>query len=332
MASSSTTGARQPAATERGSVREGPTGAWGSRTPALWLYEVDLDRSGAPVLRGISWEVRQGERWVVLGPNGSGKTTLLQLACGYLHPTRGVVEVLGQRLGRTDVRALRRRVPLVSASVARLVPPQLAAREVVVAGREGALEPWWHDYGAADWDRARSLLADAGFAHVAKRPFGQLSEGERQHVLLARALMGSPELVLLDEPCAGLDMGGRERLLAHLASLAAQRSTPPLVMVTHHVEEVPANFTHALLLGKGQVLSAGPISTTFTADALSRCFSLPLELRHDKGRWSSRLHSSVEANGRAVASQPAASAIDSGLSGQEVGRSDPSLSLISDTE
>jgi iron complex transport system ATP-binding protein len=257
-------------------------------SPALRFADVDLDREATPVLRGVNWQVSAGERWAVLGPNGSGKTTLMQLASGYLHPTRGTLEVLGQRLGRTDVRALRKRVSTVSASVARVIVPWLTAKEVVVSARQGALEPWWHTYSEAEWARAEELLVTAGFGHIAERPFGVLSEGERQQVLLARALMTDPELLLLDEPCAGLDMGGRERLLARLGPLASGPASAPIVMVTHHVEEIPEGFTHVLLLHAGSALVAGPMASSLTAKALSECFGLSLELRHDAGRWTSR--------------------------------------------
>jgi len=257
-------------------------------SPALRFADVDLDREATPVLRDINWQVSGGERWAVIGPNGSGKTTLMQLASGYLHPTRGTVEVLGQRLGRADVRALRRRVSTVSASLARVIVPWLTAKEVVVSARQGALEPWWHTYSATEWARAEELLVAAGFGHIAERPFGVLSEGERQQVLLARALMTDLELLLLDEPCAGLDMGGRERLLARLGLLAAGPTSAPIVMVTHHVEEIPEGFTHVLLLHAGSVLISGPIASSLSAKALSECFGLPLELRHDAGRWTSR--------------------------------------------
>jgi iron complex transport system ATP-binding protein len=255
--------------------------------PVLRCSTVGVERGSVPVLTDVSWEVCAGERWVVLGPNGSGKTTLLQLASGYLHPTRGTVEVLGRRLGRTDVRDLRRQVSLVSGSLTRAVRPSLSALEVVVSGKDGALEPWWQPYDEADWERAAELLESACFAGVAGRPFGRLSEGERQQVLLARALMGSPSLVLLDEPCAGLDMGGRERLLDRLSSLAGLPTSPPLIMVTHHVEEIPAGFTHALLLREGRVLAAGPLGETLSARRLTDCFGLGLSLRHDAGRWAS---------------------------------------------
>lgn len=257
--------------------------------PTLLSFErVDVDRAGSPVLRGVTWKVEAGQHWAVLGPNGSGKTTMVQLASGYLHPTRGTVEVLGTVLGRADVRALRARLALVSASVAQRVVPWLPAREVVVSARHGALEPWWHDYSAEERQRASVLLSRAGFASISDRPFGQLSEGERQQVLLCRALMTEPELLLLDEPCAGLDVGGRERLLARLSGLASSSSGPPMVMVTHHVEEIPAGFTHVLLLKMGEVVAAGPLGTALTENALSSCFDIELRLSNERGRWSCR--------------------------------------------
>lgn len=255
---------------------------------ALRYSDVDLYRLRARVLSGVNWRVEAGDRWAVLGPNGSGKTTLIQLASGYLHPTNGSVEILGHQLGRTDVRSLRQEIATLSGSVSRMVLPSLAAREVVVSGSRGALEPWWHTYTAAEWERAAELLASAGFDQIVDRPFGVLSEGERQQVLLARALMSEPRLLLLDEPCAGLDMGGRERLLSHLARLAKDPAGPPIVLVTHHVEEIPEAFTHALLLKAGRVLAAGPISSTLTPESLSECFGLSLELNYDRRRWTSR--------------------------------------------
>jgi iron complex transport system ATP-binding protein len=264
-------------------VLDSPTGPL-----ALRFCDVDLDRASTPVLRAVGWEVGAGQRWAVLGPNGSGKTTLMQLASGYLHPSRGTVDVLGRRLGHADVRALRERLGIVSASVARMVVPWLPAREVVVSARHGALEPWWHSYSEADRAQALALLGAAGFEDIADRPFGVLSEGERQQVLLARALMISPELLLLDEPCAGLDMGGRERLLRRLGTLAKATTAPPMVMVTHHVEEIPVAFTHVLLLRGGRVLAAGPLHGTLSGPALSECFDLPLVLQSEGGRWTSR--------------------------------------------
>ena len=257
-------------------------------TAVLRFVDVRLVLDGTVALDGVSWEVGPSERWVVLGPNGSGKTSLVQLACGYQHPTTGTVEVLGHRLGRVDVRRLRRGIGLASASLARRLRPGITALDVVLAGRHAALETWWHSYDDADRCRAERLLADAGLADLAGRAFGVLSEGERQQVQLARTLMGDPELVLLDEPAAGLDMGGREQLVTRLAQLAADKGTSPIVFVTHHVEEIPAGFTHALLLRQGRVVAAGPLGATLTDATLSTAFGLALRLTHEDGRWSCR--------------------------------------------
>jgi iron complex transport system ATP-binding protein len=236
--------------------------------PTLRFAAVDLDRDGVAVLRDVEWTVERGQRWVVLGPNGSGKTSLLQLASGYAHPSRGTVDVLGARLGRVDVRALRARLALTSAAVANMLRPGVTAVEVVMAGKHAALETWWHDYDDHDRRRARALLADAGFSEIAERRWARISEGERQQVLLARALMGDPELVLLDEPNAGLDLAARERLLARLTTLAADTKVPTMVLVTHHVEEIPPGFGHVLLLREGRVVAAGAIEDTLTESSL----------------------------------------------------------------
>jgi iron complex transport system ATP-binding protein len=254
---------------------------------------VAVVRDGRPILQGVDWDVWPGQRWAVLGPNGSGKTTLLRVAGMRLLPTRGTVEVLGARYGRTDVRALRTRVAFVSQATLRSLRPTLSAHDVVLTGRFAALEPWWHRYGPSDHARAEELLADAGLARVSSQEFGVLSEGERQQVLLARALMGEPELLLLDEPAAGLDLGARERLLARLASLAAAPDTVPLVLVTHHVEEIPPGTTHVALLRGGQVVSAGSAETVLTPAAVSGCFDVPVAVERSGGRWTARatLHS-----------------------------------------
>ena len=253
----------------------------------LRFADVVLTREGTPILDGVNWTVAAGARWIVIGPNGCGKTTLLQLATGYLHPTAGTVEVLGHRLGRVDVRELRRHVSLVSAALLKRLEPGLTGVEVVLTGADAALATWWHEYTDDDRSRALALLEAAGAAHLADRPLAVLSEGERQQVQLARSLMGAPGLLLLDEPAAGLDLGARERLVARLTHLAADRATPPVVFVTHHVEEIPPGFTDCLLLANGRVVAAGPIHTTLTSDALSETFGLHLDLRHDDGRWAS---------------------------------------------
>ncbi len=249
------------------------------------LDDVSLTRDGRVILAGIDWTIRRGERWVILGPNGSGKTSLLQLVSAYLWPTRGSLRLLGEELGRCDVRTLRRRLGYASAALARLMHPELTALETVVTARYAALDPWWDTYTADDWERARGLLERMGCGPLAERPIGSLSEGERQRVQIARALAGGPDLLLLDEPTAGLDLTARERMLGQLAALAADAATPAIVFVTHHVEEVPRGFSHALLLREGRILAAGPIGETLTATWLSRCFGLPLELERRDGRF-----------------------------------------------
>lgn len=255
----------------------------------LRFHDVSLRRGDVWVLRDVQWTVARADRWVVLGPNGAGKTSLFQLAGAYEHPTRGTVEVLGARLGRVDVRMLRERIGMASGSLARMLRPGITGLDVVLSGRHAALETWWHEYTDDERRRARQLLDVAGFGHTAERPFGVLSEGERQQVQLARMLMGDPELLLLDEPAAGLDVGGRERLVGRLGALAADPATAPMVFVTHHVEEIPPAFTHLLLLREGRVVAAGPLRETLTEDALSECFGLRLRLREDGGRWACRV-------------------------------------------
>jgi iron complex transport system ATP-binding protein len=256
--------------------------------PSLCFDSVTLRRDDAIALADFTWQIEPRQRWVVLGPNGSGKTSMLQLATGAVHPTRGTVEILGERLGRTDVRQLRRRIGLVSGSVTRLLRSHLSAHEVVVTGRFAALEPWWHQYADADHAQADDLLDRAGLHDARHRSFGVLSEGERQQVLLARAMMGEPELLLFDEPAAGLDLGARERLLTRLDEIAADASQPAVVFVTHHVEEIPRHFGHVLLLRKGRIVAAGPIGDTLTGEALSEAFDLPVTLHHVEGRYLAR--------------------------------------------
>ncbi|MEZ5142010.1 MAG: ATP-binding cassette domain-containing protein [Acidimicrobiales bacterium] len=242
-------------------------------------------RDGRTILDDVTWHVRPGERWVVLGRNGSGKTSLVRIASLYLHPSAGTVRVLGETLGRTDVRTLRTHIGVMSAAMADLMRPQLPAVDVVMTARHAALEPWWHRYTDDDRRRARALLDQVGAGHVADQAFGTLSSGERQRVLLARTLMTDPGLLLFDEPMAALDLGAREELVASLAALAADEGTPPIVLVTHHLEEVPPRFTHALLLAEGRVQAAGPIEDVLTGEALSGCFGVAVSLERRDGRY-----------------------------------------------
>lgn len=255
---------------------------------ALELERVAVRIDDRTVLSDLSWAVEDGQRWVVLGPNGSGKTTLLRVASLYLHPTAGSVRVLGQDVGRLDVRALRPRIGLASAALADQVRPQVTARDAVMTARFGALEAWWHTYDDADRARAESLLDRFGVGAHADQTFGTLSSGERQRVQLARTLMTEPDLVLLDEPTAGLDLGGREDLLARLADLARDPTSSPLVLVTHHVDEIPEGFTHALVLAAGAVVTQGPIAEVITREVLREAFGLDLDIEHRHGRWTAR--------------------------------------------
>jgi iron complex transport system ATP-binding protein len=253
---------------------------------ALEMRGVRLVRDGQVLLEGIDWTVEGDQRWAVLGPNGSGKTTLLRIASLYLHPSRGSVAVDGEELGHTDVRRLRTRIGLASPAFGDLLRPALTATEVVMTARYAALEPWWHTYDDEDRVRAAALLRRFGVGHTATRTVGTLSSGERQRVLLARAFAGRPALVLLDEPTAGLDLGGREDLVARLGAAAADPLAPPTVLVTHHVEEIPPGTTHALLLREGCIQVQGAIDDVLHADALSATFGLPLELERRGDRWS----------------------------------------------
>jgi iron complex transport system ATP-binding protein len=255
----------------------------------LSFARVGLRLDGATILDGIDWHVGEGERWVVLGANGAGKTTLLRIAACYQHPTTGTVDVLGHRLGHVDVRVLRERVAFSSSALAAALQPRMTATEVVMTGRYAALAPWWPEYTANDVTHAHALLARFGCEALASHTFASLSAGERQRVLLARTLAQEPGLVLLDEPTAGLDVGGREQLVGDLERWALDSTRPPVVLVTHHLEEVPPAFTHALVLRDGRVLANGPLEATMTDATLSAAYSVSLQVMHDRGRWSARL-------------------------------------------
>ncbi len=257
-------------------------------TPVVELADVTVVRGGARLLDAVSWIIQPDQRWAVLGPNGAGKTTLLQVVSTQIHPTAGVAGVLGEVLGTVDVFELRPRIGWMSAAMADRIPRSERVRDVVVSAAYAVVGRWREAYDESDLDRADGLLAAVGVRALADRTFGTLSEGERKRVQLARSLMTDPELLLLDEPGAGLDLGAREDLVSTLSGLAADPFAPALVLVSHHVEEVPAGFTHVLLLREGRVVTAGPLDDALTEESLTETFGLPLALDHRDGRWTAR--------------------------------------------
>jgi iron complex transport system ATP-binding protein len=258
----------------------------------LRLDGVTVTRNGVILLTDVDWTVADGERWVVLGPNGAGKTTLLRLAAGALFPSAGTVEVLGSRLGRADVFTLRSRVGMVSsAAAAEAIPAGERVLDVVMTAVWAVLGRAGEPYGPEETARANELLAQFGCHALAGRGYGTLSDGERKRVQIARALMADPELLLLDEPAAGLDLGAREALLRLLTRLARDPGAPVTAMVSHQVEEIPAGVTHALLLRAGRVVAAGPAEFVLTGPALSACFGIPLDVSVRAGRYSARMQS-----------------------------------------
>jgi iron complex transport system ATP-binding protein len=252
----------------------------------LRLRQVAVSAEESMLLRDIDWTARSDESWAIIGPNGAGKTTLLQVAGGMLAPVSGTVEILGEPLDRADLAELRSRIGFASVAVADRVPPAEKVIDLVLTASYGTLGRTAEAYESADVTRAVELLDAMGCAHLIRRRFVTLSEGERKRVQIARALMPDPELLFLDEPAAGLDLGGREDLLRRIGSLTADPRSPMMVMVTHHVEEVPAGFSHAMLLRRGAVLAAGPVQEVFTERNLTRCFGVPLRVARHGGRWS----------------------------------------------
>jgi iron complex transport system ATP-binding protein len=249
---------------------------------------VTLRRGGQNLVGPITWAVELDERWVVIGPNGAGKTSLLRIAAALEHPSAGTAYVLGERLGRTDMSELRSRVGLSSSALSQRVPEGELVRDLVVSAGYAVLGRWQERYEDVDYEQAIDMLESLGAEHLAERTYETLSEGERKRVLIARALMPDPELLLLDEPAAGLDLGGREDLITRLGRLAGNPAAPTMVLVTHHVEEVPQGFTHAMLLRRGSVVAAGKVDEVFTTEHLSRCFGLPLGIERQNGRWYAR--------------------------------------------
>lgn len=240
------------------------------------------------MLSDITWQVDEADRWVIIGPNGAGKTTLLQILAAHLHPTAGTAELLGERLGRVDVFDLRPRIGVTSAALADRIPRGESVRDVVVSAAYAVTGRWVEQYDPMDLEQADALLAQLRVDQLSERTFGTLSEGERKRVQIARALMTDPELLLLDEPAAGLDIAGRESLVATLNELTEDEYAPATVLVTHHVEEIPTGITHALLLRQGEIVAAGPIDEVLTDANISAAFDIALELSVNGGRWTVR--------------------------------------------
>jgi iron complex transport system ATP-binding protein len=259
----------------------------------LQLTDVSIIRDGNTILDKLTWSVDDSERWVILGPNGAGKTTLLQIAAALIHPSSGTAVLLDDRLGAVDVFELRPRIGFVSSAMARRIPGNETVINVVMTAAYSVTGRWNEEYEDVDVERARTVLDDWKLGHLAERTFGGLSDGEQKRVLIARAVMTNPELLLLDEPAASLDVGSREELLQLLHGFASEPDAPAMVMVTHHVEEIPPGFTNAMLLAKGTIVASGSLADVITSDQLTAAFSLPLEVTEHGHRYSARASSSL---------------------------------------
>jgi iron complex transport system ATP-binding protein len=266
---------------------DAPYGSSGPDDAIVDVRGLLVRRAGRSILGPLDWIIRPGQRWVVIGANGSGKTTLLSVVGLTLWPTAGSVDVLGARYGRVDSREVRRRIGAAGSAVELSLRDDLTPIDLVMTARHAATEPWWHVFSDDDRARARGLLDRLGMGAVADHPFGTLSAGERRRSSIARALMPDPDLLLLDEPAASLDLGARETLLRDLSILAREPRPAAIVLVTHHVEEIPSGFSHALVLCAGLAVAAGPLDEVLTDDVLTRAFGLPIAVQRRDGRtWA----------------------------------------------
>jgi iron complex transport system ATP-binding protein len=263
--------------------------------PILEVGNLSIQRGDTRILDGLSWAVQRGEHWVILGANGSGKTSLLSALTGYLTPTQGEISVLGQTFGESDWRELRKHIGIVSSSVRQMMADHEPALTTVISGKYAMID-YWGRIKSADRIAALRLLQQVEAEHLAERRWEVLSQGERQRVLIGRALMAKPRLLILDEPCAGLDPVAREHFLAFLQRLGGRRGAPALIFVTHHVEEIMPVFTHTLLLHAGRVLVAGKKRAVLTSAHLSQTFDAPLELQCRNERYT--LHPASHSRGR----------------------------------
>ena len=250
--------------------------------------DVTFKRGGRNLVGPVTWQVELDERWVIVGPNGAGKTTLIRMAAAEEYPTSGVAYVMGERLGRTDMRDLRAMIGVSSSALGNRIPPDETVQDLVVSAGYAVLGRWREEYEEIDFEQAHEILDQVGAYHLLDRTWGTLSEGERKRVLVARALMTNPELLILDEPGAGMDLGGREDLVGYLGDLAMDPDAPAIVMITHHVEEIPFGFTHAMLLDEGEVVAQGLINTVLTSENLSKAFHQPIEVSRIGERYFAR--------------------------------------------
>jgi len=256
--------------------------------PVLQVKNASVVRGDRTILGPLNWTVNEGERWVVLGPNGAGKSTLFSLVGSLIHPTKGEVEILESAMGKVDVFELRPRIGMTSTTIVELIPEDETVLNVVMTSAYAIVGRWQESYDLWDESRAMSLLTILGVRERKDRHFGTLSEGEKKRTLIARALMPNPELLLLDEPAAGLDLGGREDLLRRLNSLASDPTSPSTIIVTHHVEEIPQGSTHCLLLNDGLAVAAGEIDQVLTSENLSLTYGIAVEVHKESGRYFAR--------------------------------------------
>lgn len=265
------------------------SGYAGAMTNVLSLEDVCLKRGAVQILDHVSWEVSEGQHWVMLGPNGAGKTTIARIAAARLFPSSGTVSILGEQLGQVDLGELRPRIGISSSALASHISAGERVMDLVLSASYGTIGVWRQEFESLDTDRAEALLEALGISALAERRWDQLSTGERKRVAIARALMPDPELLVLDEPASGLDVAGREELLAAVTEILGGKGAPTIVLVTHHLEEIPLGFTHALALREGKVLASGPVSEAITSQTMSETFGLPLEVSQDRGRFTARL-------------------------------------------
>jgi len=249
------------------------------------LHDVSVNRGATQILRNVNWQMRMGEKWAVLGPNGAGKTTLLQLISGYIFPASGTVEVLGEQFGISDITEIRSRIGLATANVLNRIGFDETVHDAVISSVHGVTGIGLERYADLDEQRAQFLMAEWSLSALAAKRIANISDGERKRLLIARALMPNPELLLLDEPTAALDLGSREALLKKLQNLCLKEDAPAIVMVTHHVEEIPTGITHVLLLRGGKAIASGPVEQVISSVTLSATYGVPVVVHQNQGRW-----------------------------------------------